>query len=278
MKIQITRDGGTRTWYLNKELLVQKSSKFRDLLNATDTVSLHSDTVEETVETFSAWIFTGNLVIPEPESNSIEPDAKEETHNRDEGIAKQASNSPSSSSTIVKSEDPGERIAFFGMENSKPWFINEDDLNNQVFGRLLDLYLFAVQYEAPALKLEVLMRWQRHAMQSDTFPNTNLVKRLLLALPLDDGLIRWEVANFGYCLAAKGNSNGLGYDCLPAQFLIKLLKFVEQYVGADNDKRKQLHPDRDWCKFHHHSESERKNCRRRRPDDPDIKDVMEEED
>jgi hypothetical protein len=46
-------------------------------------------------------------------------------------------------------------------DESTPWCIKPDfNAASQVYGRLLDVYLFSIKYEIPGLKLAALLAWQ----------------------------------------------------------------------------------------------------------------------
>ena len=270
MKLQLTKGGKTQIWYLPKKLLVQKSKKFRDLLSVAETISLNPSTAEETIETFASWVYTGNSAIPECDPYSTESDTDGETDDGNNGIDHQVLSNDSSSAVIVKREDSSQGIAVDGTETGKPWFAEVGNVDQQHYGRLLDLYLFATKYEVPNLKAEVLLDWQRHNTNFGIFPNMDILNRALLALPLSDGLIRFAVADFAWYMHKPG-ADGLDYDRLPAPFLAQLIKFVRRYANTNEAEQKKLHPDHDWCRFHDHSESERTKCRRRRLSDPDVK-------
>lgn len=263
VKLQVTKGKRTLTWYLNKKLLVQKSTKFQDLLSITDTVSLDSSTEDETMERFAIWISTGNLVIPELDPDSSESDKGEETNSSERHLSHR------SWSFGAKRKDPIEGSAVSSMEIRQPWFLDTHCWTNQTYGRLLDLYLFAYKYEIATLKTEVLIRWQRHSVNCGSFPSADILSRLLLALPLGDGLVRYQITDFGQSLAVEGERGGLEYGCLPAPFLAELLNYVQKFLSAGAEEQKRLMPDFDWCEFHDHPESERMKCRRSRPNDPD---------
>jgi hypothetical protein len=69
-----------------------------------------------------------------------------------------------------------------------------------VFGRLLDLYTFAITCEVTDLKVATILAWQRLSRKKSIGLCPTVIRHVCLAAPATSGLVRYLAGSLSYCI------------------------------------------------------------------------------
>ena len=155
-------------------------------------------------------------------------------------------------------------------ENGDEWYSGLGR-RSFTFGRLLDLYEFASTYEAWDLHLAVMLHIQRLVDLADLPPGPTVVNRAIERLGMQSTLCLFLIDCYGNSERVRDFSQK-SVSTLPREFLGEV-----QLIGWKKWKRiHHNHCCKDWCVYHqHHTKEEEQQCRKNRPDDPDVERLRE---
>lgn len=168
----------TRSFNIDKNLLCSESIHFRQYFESShnpEPLVLPDNVTAEVMEAFSYWIYTKSVQVTELEDEYSKEDGSSssdgDNDDDDDDASDQEDVSDGQVSVIAiddaggtddgASSDPCAASATDG-ENpeGRPWYPSLQR-RGRIFGRLLDLYTFATNYDAPGLKIAVMLLWQR---------------------------------------------------------------------------------------------------------------------
>ena len=148
--------------------------------------------------------------------------------------------------------------------DSSPWYAG---LNSQgrVFGRLVDLYIFAARYDALGIRQATILTLQRCINGLETLPCPTVLKRALDSLEIEVPLCRYLIVCYGSYADYEAMSKER-CATLSSQFLLDVLDISYARLAYDSV------PDvgEDWCNFHEHERGEQDECEGRREKDADV--------
>ena len=159
-------------------------------------------------------------------------------------------------------------------QDSRSWYAGFEQ-QDRVFGRLIDLLVFAARYDCPDFQRAAMLQLQRCVYMFQAVPCPAVVNRACDALKIQAPLCRY----LGACYEAHTKYKTMSiehYSTLRPEFLAGILKVksfhlynqpASFYHGKVQIKSAVTSR---WCDFHEHNdEDERDKCRRRRAQDPD---------
>jgi hypothetical protein len=147
-----------------------------------------------------------------------------------------------------------------------PWYFGLDR-SGRIYARLIDLYAFASTYNAPQLKLAVILVWQRFGMSCNSLPPVRVVERAFLKINGDEPLCKYIILWYGY-FGGKIAFDVTKFSSVSPIFLAGVLDIMyqKQAGGFQFDGL-----DKNWCNFHEHVyEKEETICQESRLKDPDV--------
>ncbi len=154
-----------------------------------------------------------------------------------------------------------------------PWYLTSSlNTRGQIFGRLLDVYMFCITYEIPALKIAVMLAWQRFSHTTSTYPCPTVTSNIVRGVHLSEGLVQYVIGCYAYYMDIKYmKKNQWRLNTIPSNFLTAVL--IMSRIRTENDCDDE-EPDNDWCQYHgHNTEQSKKTCQDQdgRKGDPDIR-------
>jgi hypothetical protein len=155
-----------------------------------------------------------------------------------------------------------------------PWYLTSSlNTRGRIFGRLLDLYIFASTYEVPKFKLAVILTWQCFPHTTATYPCETVIYNVCGRLPLSSGLVQYLIACYAHNIHVDDiKEDRLRWKEIPSDFLTEVVIVALERVEDEDEGRK---PKSRWCNFHEHETEELKTpCLKRREEareiDPDV--------
>ena len=170
------------------------------------------------------------------EDEDQEDNESDESRNRD-GVDLTGPNSISQGEIHASVDDVDEATA--GTED-KLWYSGVHR-KGRVFGRLLDLYIFANTYEIPRFKTAVMLEFQRFVASTDTLPYLTIVKHALDYLDLDSPMCQYLVICYGHYTNSE-KVNMKRFATLSSTFLASVLLITFKRIDVN-----ELVDD--WCDF-----------------------------
>lgn len=190
------------------------------------------DVHPDTFETFSAWLYTKELVV-------------EEMEEAQEG-----------SGGVQRSGDGRNKTWFSGLT-----------IKDRVLGRLLDLYAFASKYKVTDFKVAVMLEFQRSANRMNRCPGITGVRHAIDKLDLESSPM-YKYLVHCYCCAPPYHTTAEYLAGFPARFLAQIILLANHALAG----RPVSNRHKNWCDYHEHeNDDKRKECENSRPDDVDIK-------
>jgi hypothetical protein len=196
--------------------------------------------------------------------NGYDAEAESEGEN-DEHPAAEGNDSNAVPLPIIKQEhvNPDEH-------QDPPWYMDPTyRATDQIFGRLLDVFMFSIDYDIPGFKLAINLKWQRFQSARKRHLSIPAVRNIYERLPPNSGLALLLV----HILAFKYKPYQIELDCwakLPGSLLAEVILLALRRVSTKNTIP---NPNRRWCDFHEHqTEEEKVACRNKagRQEDPDM--------
>ena len=275
-----------QAFQIHVELLSASSADFKEKIGKCDTreelkpLILNNVTVE-TFNTFTKWMYaqkspTDGVEVEELHDDSGDgrkssqrtkdgSDVEEPDGSRRERAGQQDRNvsgtSLSSDAQNKPDSDPGK-----SPETSKESVRWDARLNREgrVFGRLVDLWIFAARYDCVGFQQAVMIQLQRCVEDWEVVPCPTVVKRALDNLKLSAPLCQYLIRCYGYHADHEDMSKER-LATLSSEFLVAVLDFTFLRINEDPPEMND-----DWCEFHEHeTESEREACSNGRQNDPD---------
>jgi hypothetical protein len=125
-----------------------------------------------------------------------------------------------------------------------------------VFGRLLGLHIFSINYEISGLKLATILTWQSCFYSLNVYLQNDLVLNIYERLPPSSGLTQFLIVCQAFEHADRVEP--ADWETLPSRFLTDVLIKVMKRVES---KTTLLGPKYRWCDFHEHqTDEERTAC------------------
>jgi hypothetical protein len=147
-----------------------------------------------------------------------------------------------------------------------PWYA---DLNRtgRIYARLVDLYAFAIRYEAPQLSRVIMIAWQRFSISCNALPPSSVVNRAFTRMNGDEQLCKLIILWYGY-FNGDISFSAKEFNSTPSKFMSGVLEIMYQKQAGGHQFAGL---DKNWCEFHNHTnDNETKECQKAREKDPDV--------
>lgn len=262
-------EDSSKLFEVHKHVLYDACRGLRASLNATTShknpLNLSLVTAE-CFETVCRWLYSKDLVVKELNLN------KDGTIKNNS--AKRCDVNMRSGNAVIR--DGGDQFdqdyihieAEIKPQDTKtnhPWYTGLDR-NGRIFARLVDLYAFAAKYDAPRLRRNVILAWQRFSISCNCLPPAPVVSRAFSRMNGDEPLCKYIILWYGY-FTGNVPFEAAEFSSMSPAFLFGVLEIMYQkqaggyhFVGLDQN----------WCEFHEHADSdETKECLKARHTDPD---------
>ncbi|KAK3687060.1 hypothetical protein LTR37_019174 [Vermiconidia calcicola] len=143
------------------------------------------------------------------------------------------------------------------------------DSKRRVFGRMMDLYIFAARYHALNFRTAAILTLQRCIDKWVDIPCPIVLKHALDHVEQDGSLFRFLAVCTGHYTEYVFPFPTGRFATLPSDFLAKVIGI--EFARLDEQKYVPF-MEGSWCEFHEHkTEAERKTCECNRPKDADVK-------
>ncbi|KAH0565036.1 hypothetical protein GP486_001575 [Trichoglossum hirsutum] len=252
VKVGIGEDAST--FGVHKELLCSHSVTLNERLNSPTLDPLTLETSTEVFQTFLNWLYSKVLVVDGLDDSDNEGDGNENAGGRTSNVS------------VIAVGKKRRRDSGSSTENSNNlkrfcWYSGLDKCE-QVFGRLLDLYVFGDTYDILSFKTDVIFEWQRFIISARVPPCPIIVNQALDRLDIESPLCRLLIDCYGsytdYLRVDKGY-----LATLPPIFLVEVLLIALRHVEGDYDEDWE----ENWCIYHEHRDREEKDACRKRWDE-----------
>ncbi|KAK9420817.1 hypothetical protein SUNI508_00908 [Seiridium unicorne] len=270
VKLQVEDGQKIRTVHIHERKLFEVSECFKKRLAHT-TLMLLQDVSIEMLDSFARWIYDGNVWVEGLNMEKPNEDFPIDGESEEAASSPNPTHSPREETERVPraSASPSTiMLTFLEMWYDSIQDSNGDPLSVQdrVFARLADLYLFSTKYEVPRLQQEAILAVQRFRNKMGAIVCQYAIVKVYERVGLNDPLCQFSIQSVAYNENFREASLVL-YDQLPARILLEILKLTHK---TSNGRKHD--PDHDWCQFHgHSSDAEHKACEERRQKDPDVR-------
>src|SRR4051812_1717062 len=131
--------------------------------------------------------------------------------------------------------------------------------------------MFCITSEVPALKVDIMLAWQRFSHTTSTYPCPTVTRNIVERMPISEGLLPYVVSCYAYYMDIEDmKKNRLRLNTIPSEFLTEVLILSRTRTEENFD---EMEPDYRWCEYHGHDTEESKEaCRNQdgQEDDPDV--------
>ncbi|CAO2658744.1 Nn.00g064670.m01.CDS01 [Neocucurbitaria sp. VM-36] len=296
IKIQVGEGEAASVVYIHRSRLDKVSPWFKRTAAHTEVIELDHVSAE-TLQTFYKWVYE-EIVDMDGLEEEMEKGSED---NESEAAVKHNANSTSqvglsegnvvvdltddvesSLSSIADEEEDNDEDEEDDHSKSAtvttldgedlPWYLTSSlNIRGQLFGRLLDLYIFSSTYEIPAFKLDVMLTWQRFSHATDTYPCATVIRNVIQRVPTASGLVQYLIGCYAHYVEIEDlKKNRHRWKTVQSEFLTEVLILALERAEKDDAGNE---PNYRWCEYHEHeSEGEKATCQRKdgRKGDPDV--------
>ncbi|KAK7893963.1 hypothetical protein LTR67_006664 [Exophiala xenobiotica] len=278
----------TQEFSIQEGLTCSYSECFKDLLEDTQPPKqlTITDVTADSFGIFIQWLRTRALIVDElelkEEDSDYEDDKEPKCLIRTCCMWEDSAREPDQQSSDTKTKhlqtdgDPASSSSDSGTEtvDTEQLWYSGLCRTQRVYGRLLDLYILADRYEAPVVKREIVLKWQRFTFSALKFPGLMVIQRAIENLSIESSLCRYMTACFSRMMVQNSCQNTLAK--LPPLFAAATLNLM--LLNLRSHKRPYSSYRTSWCDYHDHVHAEeRKSCLNARARtthlDPDVNDI-----
>ncbi|KAF2431493.1 hypothetical protein EJ08DRAFT_733173 [Tothia fuscella] len=259
------------TYHIYRSLLCAASQYFHNLFlgpftEGSTREAKVEDTSPRTFKLFQAWLYCGVIRLPPDSTNHVDtryPVRVDESDDSDDARAARIANAKIKTHPTKCPKCGG--ISVRNAEPSTEWIDTDDDL--------LDLYVFADQYQIPLLRREVIITLQWNSTSRRSLTDLSIVIRAYESLPHNSTFCQWLVLTYAlHYRTYSGNTNDKHCDCPRVLASINTEVDVEAFhpvfahqliISKFSRRHKELEVNGfSWCEFHEHvDEDQAQKCR-----------------
>jgi hypothetical protein len=242
------------SWIYGEEEILDTIEEVEEAVEASEAIGVatakDSDALSHEEDGQAAEEDSSSIAVPSPtiKKENVNTDGEqgeEEGAGEDEGGVEESETANTSPRTANDEETP--------------WYMGpENDSRTRVFGRLLDVYIFSIDYEITGLKLDSLLAWQRFYDACYLTLNNRVTHNTYKRISSSSGFAKFLFHCYAFDSASETQLRA-NLSLLPSEFVAEVAILALDL--AKHNKPYSLMTRYRWCDFHEHeTEQEKINC------------------